>query len=114
MFQVLFHKKTYRTITHEEARQRLISGSPLLLDVRTKEEYVAVHIPGSVLLPLNELESKISALAPEKGREIIVYCRSGARAAAACSHLTELGYTDVSTMGGICDWKYATAKGSEK
>lgn len=112
MLKTLFGKTTPRVISAQEAKQRLDSGDPvLLLDVRTREEYEAVHIPGSRLLPLDSLESGIAKLTPDRDTEMIVYCLSGARADAACRRLSAMGYTNVSNMGGIRSWKYETVSG---
>jgi len=115
MIKTLFSKKTYREISQSDAKGRLEADrNILLLDVRTPEEYAAVHIPDSKSLPLDQLESRIEKFAADKDREIIVYCLSGARAASACSHLSAMGYTNVSTMGGIRTWKYKLEKGSSR
>nr|WP_319487291.1 rhodanese-like domain-containing protein [uncultured Caproiciproducens sp.] len=112
MFKTLFRTKTYQTISPKEAKKRL-DESPdiLLLDVRTPEEYSETHIPGSKLVPLNQLGREISKVAPDKEQEIIVYCLSGARASSACSQLSSMGYTNISNMGGIRSWPYKTASG---
>ena len=46
---------------------------PLVLDVRSPEEFAGElgHIDGAVLLPLPEIESRLSALAPHRGRPIV-------------------------------------------
>ncbi len=107
MFKTLFGQKLYEEISAKEAKERLESDENiLLLDVRTPEEFAAAHIPGSVSLPLNRVESGISQVAPDLNTEIIVYCLSGARASTACNYLASQGYTNVSTMGGIRSWTY--------
>ena len=53
----------------------------LLVDVRQPREYTDSHIPGSQLIPLPELERRIFEL-PEN-RDLVFYCRSGSRSAAA-------------------------------
>lgn len=112
MFESLFGKKGYANISQSEARKRLASGRKVvLLDVRTPEEYREVHIPAGKLLPLDRLESDAARVVGDKNTEIIVYCRSGARAAAACRQLAAMGYTDVSNMGGVQSWKYETERG---
>lgn len=112
VIKTLFTRKTYRSISPQEAKQRLDSGDPvLLLDVRTHEEYDALHIPGSKSIPLNELGAKIAKVAPDKDAEILVYCLSGGRADSACGQLSALGYSNVSNMGGIRFWKYETESG---
>ena len=73
----------------------------VLLDVRTPEEYAEGHLPGSVNLPLDRIET--IAIAPS--RPLFVYCRSGARSARGCKALEKLGFTNVSNLGGILDYK---------
>jgi rhodanese-related sulfurtransferase/rubrerythrin len=52
-----------------------------LIDVRQPEEYAAGHIPGSQLMPLDRLAENVARL--PTSRDIIFYCRSGARSQAA-------------------------------
>lgn len=112
MFESIFGKKSYQTISPAQAKQRLISGNPIsLLDVRTPEEYREVHIPHSISLPLDQIKSGISKKVTDKNAEIIVYCLSGMRAASACRELAAMGYTNVSNMGGIQAWTYETERG---
>ncbi len=44
-----------------------------MLDVRPREEYCAGHIPGTISIPLEELEGHIGEL--PRGREVVAYCR---------------------------------------
>lgn len=112
MMQMIFGKKRVRNISQSKARSRLARGGNIfLLDVRTSEEYREFHIPNSISLPLGELKSGIGKVTDDKDAEIIVYCRSGARAATACRQLAAMGYTDVSNMGGILSWEYETERG---
>lgn len=78
------------------------SAKVLLLDVRTLEEYDAGHIPGAVLLPYDELAAKFREA--DKGRPIVVYCRSGRRSAIARTTLLGMGYTNVSDFGAYTKW----------
>ena len=52
-----------------------------LIDVRQPDEYTEGHIPGALLLPLDDLEDRVSDLPQEQ--DIVFYCRSGARSQAA-------------------------------
>lgn len=111
MFASLFGKKGYQDISTREGKERLSANKNIvLIDVRTPEEYADAHIPNSKSLPLNQLTSGISKIAKDKDAEIIVYCLSGARAASACTQLSAMGYTNVSSMGGIRSWQYETVK----
>lgn len=114
MFEALFSRNRAGRISPDEAKKRLDSGEKIiLLDVRTPEEYREVHIPHSVLLPLDRLQNGIGSIAPEKDAEIFVYCLSGVRAARACRQLATLGYTHVSSLGGLQNWNYETERGRQ-
>jgi len=85
-------------------------GEYLLVDVRQPEEYKAAHIPGAMLVPLGELESRQRELGRDK--RIITYCRSGRRSMAAAIALCGLGFEDVQHLnGGILGWPYETVTG---
>lgn len=70
----------------------------IILDVRTKEEYVEKHIVNSILIPYDEISAKTINI--DKNKIILVYCRSGRRASTAVEKLKNLGYTAYN-MGGI-------------
>lgn len=74
-----------------------------LVDVRTPEEYAEGHISGSVNVPLDTLPGGARML--EKNEKIYVYCRSGARSGRAAAILGRNGYTDVTNIGGIMDYR---------
>jgi phage shock protein E len=76
------------------------SEEAVLIDVRTKEEYKSGHIPGSINMPLNQIE-KIEI---EKTKPLYVYCLSGSRSRSACSYLKKQGY-EVTNIGGIAGYK---------
>ena len=75
----------------------------VLLDVRTPEEHKNGYLEGAVLLPLAELESKISSKVADKNTPIYIYCRSGRRAGTAVETLKAMGYTDLHNLGGLKD-----------
>lgn len=77
---------------------------PVLVDVRTPEEYQGGHVPGAVLMPLADFPQQIDKLAPYKGQDIYVICRSGARSARACGMLAERGYKGINIDGGTMAW----------
>lgn len=78
----------------------------ILLDVRTYEEFMARHINGAVLIPVNELGIRAEAELPDKNALIFVYCQAGRRSANAANILVNKGYTQVFDIGGITDWPY--------
>lgn len=82
----------------------------VLLDVRTPEEYEEVHLDGALLLPVQELSQQtltsIGLGEDMKDKEIILYCRSGARSQTAYNVMTSLGYTNIKSIaGGIIHWQ---------
>ena len=78
----------------------------LLLDVRTVEEYTNSHIPTSVNIPLNEIGARLSRLSDFKDSPVIIYCRSGTRAAKAITLLEENGFTNVMHLeGDMLGWE---------
>ena len=80
-----------------------MENNAVLLDVRTPEEHKSGYLEGAVLLPLAELESKISSSVPGKNTPIYIYCRSGRRAGTAVEKLKAMGYTDLHNLGGLKD-----------
>ena len=80
--------------------------SPLLVDVRERDEWEQGRIAGAVHVPRGHLESKIEAAAPDRSRAVLLYCSAGNRSAFAAKTLADLGYEDVvSLAGGFTDWK---------
>ena len=90
--------------TVEQLKARLDQrDEPFILDVREPQEYQICNIPGSKLIPLGELPSRLQEL---EGRgEMIVHCKSGARSAKAVKLLREAGFARARNLrGGILRW----------
>ena len=90
--------------TVEELKTRLDRHeSFLLLDVREPQEFEICRIPGSVLIPLGDLPSRLFEL---EGRDdMIVHCKSGVRSGKAVKLLREAGYSKARNLkGGILAW----------
>ncbi len=87
----------------EDLKQRLDKNTaPFILDVRDAHEYALCNI-GGYLIPLTDLPNRLDEL--DKGREIVVHCRSGARSAQAAEFLMSNGFRDVKNLaGGILAW----------
>lgn len=97
---VLFWPKG--AVSGEEAR-RLVQNGARLVDVRTREEFVAGHLPGAVNIPLQELERRAHELG-SKQEPVVVYCRSGARSARAARLLAREGYEAIADLGPMSRW----------
>ncbi len=102
-------------ITTDQARDYIGShdpGSLQLIDVRQPKEYETDHIPGAILIPLNDLPRRLGEI--EADRNTIVYCRSGARSRAACQLLSEYQFKNVLNLqGGMLQWRGQRAIGGE-
>jgi len=87
-----------------QLRRRLTAEPrPYLLDVREPWEFLAGHVPGAQLIPLGELEQRVSEV--PRNREVLAICHSGQRSLAAAGYLQQLGYTAVSNVdGGTAAW----------
>jgi rhodanese-related sulfurtransferase len=76
----------------------------ILLDVRSRGEYVQGHIDGSTLVPLDQLSASMTQLAAAEA-PIIVICHAGSRAASAASAIRRAGKADVHVLGGgVSSW----------
>ncbi len=75
----------------------------VLVDVREKFEHEICRIPGSTLIPLPELPSRMSEL--DSADEIVLHCKSGVRSAKALKLLKEAGFSKIwNVTGGIEAW----------
>lgn len=77
----------------------------VLLDVRTAAERADRHIKGSMHIPLNELNLRMSELKSVKDKEIICYCRSGNRSSTAALILNKDGFRTANMRGGMTAWE---------
>lgn len=88
-----------------ELKALLDAGKPvLLIDVRQPEEHVYCALPGSVLIPLGELMSRVEEVQPEDGTAVVVYCHHGVRSLSGAAILRRAGIEAASLAGGIDRW----------
>lgn len=89
-----------------EAMLAMEKSDRLLLDVRTVEEYTNSHIPASVNIPIDEIETRLFPLSEFKDAPVVVYCRSGFRAGKAIAILEKNGFTNVMHLeGDMLGWE---------
>lgn len=96
-------------MTVTELKQVLDSGADdvLLLDVRNPNEYEIAKIPGSVLVPLPDIENGDGVSQVKEmlnGHRLIVHCKMGGRSAKALGILKQHGITGTNVKGGIAAW----------
>jgi adenylyltransferase/sulfurtransferase len=95
-----------REMTVHELAAKLRAGDRVyLLDVRQPWEHQTAALPGSVLVPLNELSARAHEVQPPEGVPIVVYCHHGIRSLTAAALLARRGHASVySLAGGIDAW----------
>lgn len=90
------------TVNAEEAYAMYQDGA-FVLDVRTVEEWNEYHAPGTTLIPLDQLASRLNEI--PRDRPIVVICRSGNRSQQGRDILLQAGFTQVTSMdGGLKEW----------
>ena len=96
-------------MTVQELKELIESGADdfVLLDVRNPNEYEIANIPGSVLVPLPDIEDgegvdKVKELL--NGHRLIAHCKMGGRSAKALGILKEAGIEGTNVKGGITAW----------
>ena len=80
------------------------NSNNIFLDVRTLDEHKTISIPNSLIIPVQELESRVNELKKYKDQNIVVYCRSGNRSRTGTEILINNGYNAVNLSGGIINW----------
>ena len=98
LLNILFGNKS-------EKINNYLSKNAVILDVRTKNEFLGEHIAGALHIPLQELEYRVDEIIKLK-KPVIVYCASGARSDRA-SNFLRLNKVDAINGGGLYAMKAA-------
>jgi rhodanese-related sulfurtransferase len=106
-------KAQVKTVSPKDAADETAAGKAVLLDVREPVEWEH-HIAGAVQVPRGLLEFAADPASPrhkdelDRAGRVIVYCRSGVRAALAAATLQTMGYQNVANLeGGFAAWQEA-------
>ena len=106
-------KSQIESVSPQGASTETASGAAVLLDIREPVEWEH-HIAGAVQVPRGLLEFVADPASPrhnaelDPARRVIVYCRSGHRAALAAVTLQNMGFENVANLeGGITAWREA-------
>ncbi len=82
------------------------NSSPVVLDVRSPEEFRTGHVPGAVNIPHRQVGVRLGELAPGRERGIVVYCEGGPRAEYAEQVLRNAGFEKVYHLeGDMAAWR---------
>jgi len=92
----------------EDVKQKLdTSEDVLLLDVRSAEDYVGEqgHVKGSLLIPLEELDARLSEIEKFQEKIVMTICRTDRRSEKAAQILAKNGFVDVHVVKqGMAEW----------
>ncbi|MDD4600749.1 Thiosulfate sulfurtransferase GlpE [bioreactor metagenome] len=92
------------SVTIDEALRMWESKEAMMIDIRTPEEYQAGHIPGVLLIPLDQLANRASEV--PKDQKVLLICRSGNRSSQGTKLLRSKGFDNVyNVMSGMSAWR---------
>jgi len=96
-----------KTISRDQVKAKKDNDNVTVINVLGKDNYEEKHIPGSINIPLDQLEDRVDEL--DKDNEIIVYCASPSCQASpkAAETLSEHGFDVADYEGGMSDWEDA-------
>ncbi len=105
--------RLYHEIAAKEAEKFLTRDLPservLWLDVRTDAEFSKRHIPGAMLIPVEDIEGRYQTKFPQTISKIMVYCANGDRSRLACDFLSRQGFGHVyHIQDGLQGWSGPT------
>ncbi len=90
------------TVQWHELADAMAAGA-VLVDVRDPGEHRRGAIPGSILLPVNDLREHLDGI--PRDRPVVIHCAVGVRGHTAARMLLQLGWTDVRNLdGGYTTW----------
>ncbi len=103
---VNFRPANYRELTASQAASFVRQSKPLILDVRTPGEFKRGHLADAVLIPVQELQRRITELSAYRDRDILVYCATGNRSTVASKIMIDRGFSHIANLRyGIVDWQ---------
>ena len=98
----MFGLNGFKEIDSHTVKAITASGAHLI-DVRTADEVAHGVIDGAIHIPLHLLPLRAADIPQDK--PVVIYCRSGARSAQACSFMASKGYDNMHNLsGGIMAW----------
>lgn len=100
-----------RTIPAEGVRNKLeIGGDVMVINTLPYEQFIQKRIPGSINIPVSEIEQRAPKEIADKDTEVIVYCANPSCQASpkAAGKLVKMGYNNVKDFeGGLEGWSKA-------
>jgi rhodanese-related sulfurtransferase len=101
-------KKRITEISPQDTAEKLNNGEAVVVDVRDKDEWDEIRIPGARHMSRGTIELDIEENLPDPNTMIICHCGGGGRSALTAETLQKMGYKNVRSMaGGLKAWKAA-------
>lgn len=102
--QVAAQPETFERIGFDEFKKLNDAGQIAVIDVRSMEQFLASHIPGSLHIPVTRIEGEIPYL--PKGKLIVTYCTCPAEESSgqAAMILVRGGVPAKALLGGMDEW----------
>jgi rhodanese-related sulfurtransferase len=92
-------------VSATEAVLMLNRTKPLVLDVRDEAEFASGHIQGAKHIPVAELANRLKEIEKFKDKPVLVHCKKGIRARAACTILQAQQFSKLHNLqGGLDSW----------
>ncbi|WP_295295315.1 rhodanese-like domain-containing protein [uncultured Brachyspira sp.] len=110
LFFIACSNNGYKNVNIEKAIKLVNSSTNMvILDVRTREEYLSGNIPNAINIDVlsQDFKSKIDML--DKNKEYLIYCRSGNRSAIASSIMSTNGFLNIYNLQNITYQDFANA-----
>jgi rhodanese-related sulfurtransferase len=100
-----YQQVDYKVLSSKDASTYIKTDNPLILDVRTPREYAMGHLKNSILVPVHELQKRISEFDIHKKNAILIYCATGNRSTVASKIFVDAGFNKIFNLRhGIADW----------
>lgn len=102
---VELRQSNYLEVSAEESWKMINKNPPFILDVRRNEEFNTGHLRGAKLIPLQELQLRLTEIEMYKNQPILIYCATGNRSTTASKILLDNDFKHVMNMRmGIMAW----------
>jgi rhodanese-related sulfurtransferase len=90
----------YWTVRPADLNVELVENAPVLIDVRTDNEWASGYIAGAQHIPFADFMTRLAELPQDKAAAIVIYDNPTHRSSMAMSMLRMLGYENVRALGG--------------
>lgn len=103
---VIVKTHQFADISSEEFQKGIQQDNVVILDVRTKVEFISEHIPNAVSIDIYDIHFSDKIVTLDKSKKIYVYCRAGHRSALAADYMSKKGFEHLYNLKrGILEWK---------